>query len=106
MRRIFCARSSWLSLALTEGNGKKGEVSSERILSEFPVDSPIDNWLLRVKVAEGALCTLQYSNDSGATFHPLGDEFAASSGGWVGAKIGLFCLALDGSASDGYADFD
>jgi beta-xylosidase len=102
----FYLSEQGITLALTEGEGKKGEASRERIVTEVTVDGPIENWLLRLKVSEGALCTLQYSKDSGTTFHPLGDEFKATAGGWVGAKVGLFCLAMDGSASDGYADFD
>jgi beta-xylosidase len=46
---------------------------------------------LRVSVEEGALCQFSYSED-GQTFTPIGREFRAREGHWIGAKIGLFCI--------------
>jgi hypothetical protein len=42
-------------------------------------------------VEEGALCQFSYSED-GQTFTPIGREFRAREGHWIGAKIGLFCI--------------
>jgi hypothetical protein len=50
--------------------------------------------------------------DGGFTFYmatpgaALPRSFRASEGGWIGAKVGLFSLASDDSASAGFAEFD
>ena len=51
-----------------------------------------------------------YSLD-GKAFVPLGAEFETRPGRWVGAQIGLFAQAQDGTpasvaTSVGFADFD
>ena len=63
--------------------------------------------VLRVTVAAGAKCSFSYSLD-GLKFFPFGSEFQAVPGRWVGAKVGLFAVALPGadSAKSGHADFD
>ena len=63
-------------------------------------------------VSEGGKCRFSYSDD-GRTFIPIGEEFTAKAGRWVGAKVGIFAAstvdshtgALGGLRS-GYADFD
>jgi hypothetical protein len=65
---------------------------------------------LRVTVREGARCTFSYSTD-GRAFHPLGPDFAARQGRWIGAKVGLFAAQRGGwpgqdGARDSTADFD
>ncbi len=57
---------------------------------------------LRVTVRDGAMCRFAYSLD-GKDFQPLGGEFKASVGRWVGAKVGLFAQAASPGAT---ADFD
>jgi beta-xylosidase len=58
---------------------------------------------LRVKVnGPDAMCTFSYSID-GNDFKNIGKEFKAVAGGWIGAKVGIFCL---GGGKSGYADFD
>jgi beta-xylosidase len=44
---------------------------------------------LRVAVKAGAKCQFSYSLD-GQSFTPLGSEFQAREGKWIGAKVGLF----------------
>jgi hypothetical protein len=61
--------------------------------------------LLRVQVAPGAICHFSYSRD-GKQFTALGESFIARAGRWIGAKVGLFCLAPAGAQTQGYADFD
>ena len=61
--------------------------------------------LLRVAVDTGATCPFSFSNDS-KTFKPLGLDFAAREGRWIGANVGIFGLAPDGAASFGFADYD
>jgi beta-xylosidase len=59
---------------------------------------------LRVKVSSpDAACSFSYSID-GNEFKSVGKEFKAVKGGWMGSKVGLFCLA--GEKGLGYADFD
>jgi beta-xylosidase len=59
---------------------------------------------LRVSVGEGALCQFSYSED-GQSFTPIGREFQARQGHWIGAKVGLFCINPDSEPSRGFADF-
>ena len=64
-----------------------------------------DAVFLRVKVGNGAICKFSYSHD-GKEFTTLGQPFAARGGVWIGAKVGLFCLAAGGAEKSGFADFD
>jgi beta-xylosidase len=60
---------------------------------------------LRVAVRPEAKCQFSYSLD-GQQFTPLGAEFPAREGKWVGAKMGVFCLSPGPAATAGYADVD
>jgi len=66
---------------------------------------PFDSAWLRVQVRTGGICHFSYSHD-GKTFHPPGNLFTARAGKWVGAKVGLFCLAAGTNEKPGYADYD
>jgi hypothetical protein len=57
------------------------------------------------RVQSRARCQFSYSED-GRTFAPLGGEFAATPGRWVGAKLGLFAVAPTSAPAAGHADFD
>jgi beta-xylosidase len=71
-----------------------------------PVAVPLEQPLyLRVAVRPGAKCQFSYSLD-GRQFAPLGAEFPAREGKWVGAKMGVFCLSPGAAATAGYADVD
>lgn len=59
---------------------------------------------LRVAVDEGT-AEFSYSLD-GKTFHSAGDKFVIKPGMWIGAKVGLFSLAPEGSARQGYATYE
>jgi beta-xylosidase len=59
----------------------------------------------RVSVGQGAVCRFSYSED-GQAFTPIGPEFQARKGRWIGAKVGLFCINPGREASGGFADFD
>ncbi len=59
-----------------------------------------DELWLRVDVRPEALCRFSYSTD-GQHFEPLGAEFTAKPGRWIGAKAGLVCFG-----EKGFADFD
>ena len=60
---------------------------------------------LRVAVQPGAKCRFSYSFD-GQTFQPLGTEFTAREGKWIGAKVGLFCSRSAKFNDAGNADID
>ena len=60
---------------------------------------------LRVVVRAGGRCQFS-SSTNGQQFTPLGPEFVAREGRWVGAKLGLFCLGASASAAPGYASID
>jgi len=58
---------------------------------------------LRVSVSEGALCQFSYAED-GRIFAPLGRQFRARQGHWIGAKVGLFCIAPARESRGGFVD--
>jgi beta-xylosidase len=61
--------------------------------------------LLRVKISNGAICNFSYSTN-GKEFTEIGQPFTAQPGRWIGAKVGLFCIAQNTQPKSGYADFD
>lgn len=65
---------------------------------------PVGPVWLRVTVGPEARYRFAYSWD-GVAFTPLGDEFPATVGRWVGAKVGLFAAAPPSGGSRGHADF-
>ncbi|MCC2548056.1 glycoside hydrolase 43 family protein [Hymenobacter sp. BT175] len=69
---------------------------------EIPAKQPV---YLRVAVKAGAKCQFSYSLD-GQTFQPVGAEFQAREGKWIGAKVGLFCTRAGKTNDAGYADID
>ncbi len=79
-------------------NTVPGPAGNDKINAQVAVpNGPL--WL-RVTVQPEARCDFSYSTD-GKTFEPLGKQFIAGPGRWMGAKVGLVC-----SGADGYADFD
>jgi beta-xylosidase len=74
----------------------KGEMQREHLA---PVAADVSSCHVRVTVRDGGKSTFSYSLD-GRTFTPLGGEFTATVGRWVGAKVGLF------AAGNGHADFN
>ncbi len=59
---------------------------------------------LRVNVAAGAVCSFSYSVD-GKKFYPIGSDFTARPGKWIGAKVGLFSISPKGDTR-GWMDAD
>ena len=76
----------------------------EEELAVVSISERRDAWL-RADVSDGAITSFSYSLD-GALFKPIGTEFQARQGRWIGAKIGLFALRPDGSGAGGHADFE
>ena len=70
--------------------------------ADLPPGQPV---YLRVAVRAGAKCQFSYSLD-GNSFRPVGIEFAAREGKWIGAKVGLFCTRPGKTNDGGTADID
>ena len=77
----------------------------DRETADGSVELTGESILLRVAVADDAVCRFGYSID-GKTFASLGQPFIAQPGRWIGAKVGLFCLGGSEMQKGGYADFD
>jgi len=102
---IFGFDYAWIGLKQVAGESKivfaarkeavKGAPQQE-IIAPLPATTTCH---VRVTVRDGGKCAFSYSLD-GTTFIPLGEEFSATVGRWVGAKVGLFAAGL------GHADFD
>jgi beta-xylosidase len=60
---------------------------------------------MKVEVNQDAKCRFYYSQD-GKNYSPLGTEFNARRGKWIGAKAGIFCINPGMEKSNGFADFD
>ena len=60
---------------------------------------------LRVSVDEAANCTFSFAGASG-DFTCVGKTFQTKEGGWLGAKVGVFCLTANAEGAAGAADFD
>jgi len=59
----------------------------------------------RVKVSNGAKCRFSYS-ENGIDFINLGEEFQATAGQWIGAKVGLFATRPTQTNDSGIAEYD
>lgn len=90
-----------LSQILCHDAEKGGE---EKALDKRTIDN---SWIwLRVKVkGPDAKCFFSYSTD-GKEFIDIGESFTATTGKWIGAKVGIFCNAPFEAKNGGYADFD
>lgn len=60
---------------------------------------------LRVGVTAGAKCNFSYSVD-GKNFTKAGEQFIATPGRWIGAKVGIFCTRETQTNDSGWGDFD
>jgi beta-xylosidase len=91
-----------LEIGIYKGTYFQGEDKTEKIES-YPAEK--NTCYLRVQVDNRAMCAFSYSYD-GFNFKPIGKEFAATPGVWIGAKVGLFSINPNIEESQGYADFD
>jgi beta-xylosidase len=89
------------SLAVSEGNLVL-QINGQPELIAVAPSGPVR---LRVAVAGDATCTFSFAAASGS-FTLITPAFQAKQGGWMGAKVGLFCLTSQREASGRYADFD
>lgn len=60
---------------------------------------------LRVRVTHGGTCRFSVSADA-SEFTPIGDEFVARPGVWMGARVGLFAVGRAGTTRVGHADWN
>lgn len=80
-------------------DGNKEEVMPEIRLKDSTV-------YIRVTVnAPDAACRFFYAGD-GKNFQAIGEPFTAKTLKWMGAKLGLFCVAKEGVRVGGYVDVD
>lgn len=82
---------------------KSDKETKEEITNPVEVSSPVI-WL-RVSVKAGGECNFSYSPD-GIQFIPVGVNFKACEGRWIGAKMGLFALRNGVINDSGSADID
>jgi beta-xylosidase len=64
-----------------------------------------DTFYLRATVDSTATVRFSYSQD-GAEFHEMGSAFQATTGAWIGAKVGIFAVGTATHGELGYADYD
>jgi beta-xylosidase len=106
--------SDYASVFITEKNQQVSVVQvvcmnalqngKEQVVEKQSVQT--DAVSLRVKVSSpDARCQFSYSID-GNRFVPVGNEFKAKPGKWIGAKVGFFCVSPMNAKAGGYADFD
>ncbi|MEJ2545111.1 MAG: glycoside hydrolase, partial [Calditrichaceae bacterium] len=77
----------------------KEEISTEKVLINQK------QIFLQVKIDKEAICHFKYSF-SGNDFIEIGKAFKAREGKWIGAKVGLYCLASNDSEKQNYVDVD
>ena len=91
-----------LELGMYEGTYFQGYDKTRLIESTKLQDN---SCFLQVQVDENSMCHFFYSYE-GQDYHPIGGEFKAVAGVWIGAKVGLFNVNPNMADSEGYADFD
>jgi len=90
----------YLSQKTAKNVDKKGvEIESTPI----PVNN--QNLYLQVKVQKGGICSFYYS-ENGKDFTPIGENFTAREGKWIGAKIGFVALRQGVINDAGNVDID
>jgi beta-xylosidase len=90
----------YLSYTKCKSANKKGkEVESDRTLIKD------GNIFFKVTVTQNAVCSFSYSFD-GKKFIKVGEPLIASSGQWIGAKVGMFCVRQGVINDAGFADID
>lgn len=94
-------------------DAEKQSAEQTKELATFPVerlkmpgvaDNERQTVHLRVTVSLGAKCRFAYSTD-GKKYTPVGSEFTARQGKWIGAKVGLFCVTPT-QGNRGWVDVD
>lgn len=84
---------------------KKGSRNSLPPIELAGENTDVNAIWFNVKVYDDATCSYAYSID-GKQYTEIGSRFKVEQGGWIGAKVGIFCLDPHIIKSKGYADFD
>jgi len=79
----------------------KGKTESEKEIAKLKSGQVY----MRVTVFNGAKCQFSFSED-GIKFNHVGDEFQATAGQWIGAKVGLFAIRDIQTNDSGIAEYD
>ena len=91
-------------LYLTHGvcqSADKAKTENEKEIAKLKSGSVY----FRVKVTAGTKCQFSYSED-GTRFTDVGDEFQATAGQWIGAKMGIFATRDTQTNDSGIAEYD
>ena len=83
------------------------DLKNIKINKKFNHQTPIPDVeiYLRVKIADGGLCTFNYSTD-GKKYEQLPQTFKARQGKWIGAKIGMFIMNQSVNTTRSFVDVD
>ncbi|WP_414663333.1 glycoside hydrolase family 43 protein [Horticoccus sp. 23ND18S-11] len=107
---VFGSSYAWIGLRKTPAglrivqcvamDADKGGAERD-VASVATIDQRI---FLRVSIDRDARCRFAFSLDEGS-YSNFGDEFPATAGRWVGAKVGLFAACPPNQESSGHVDF-
>ena len=96
--------TQWQLARVSCSDASQGTLESSTM--PFSLNAPASGVIyLRVQVSADAQCRFSYSLD-GEQFEPVGTDFAARKGEWMGARLGLFCSRPDRTSDAGCADVD
>jgi beta-xylosidase len=98
----FTKTNQGLQIGMYTGAYERSYDKTQKIDS---VNTKLNTCFFKVQVDSGGVCNFFYSYNN-KDFKPIGKEFKASPGMWIGAKVGLFNENPNIIESKGYSDFD
>jgi hypothetical protein len=104
---MYGADYAWLGTRRNDGRTQLALVSCYKAdmncheQQEAGVDLPSPKVWLRMQVLAGGVTQFSYSAD-GVKYTPIGAQFTAKMGRWVGAQMGLFSSGVTGHADVDY----
>jgi beta-xylosidase len=87
----------------SDGAASLSYVIDNKAISTHPLPSAAAK--LRVEMRDAAVCRFSYAIPGGE-FQEIEGEFTAVAGGWIGAKVGVFCRTVSTTRQNGFADFE
>jgi beta-xylosidase len=104
---------AYATLALSKSGGGMRLVQSVAMdardggeeIEQQSIEVPEGSLLLRVDIADSAVCSFSYSTD-GKMFAGIGKTFLAQGEVWIGAKVGLYCVGPPGPGGEDGLDVD
>ena len=91
--------SEGLFVLLEEGNSGDGV----RVINRAAINA--SEFYLRVTMRKGSIYHFSFSTDNN-DFIDFKEEFIATPGKWIGAKLGFFCIRKSATNDSGFADID